>query len=112
MVTCWMSKMGKVETENGSILKLLPYDCPRASKCLNYSSTVYTGRERMTKLGLLMEPNVAGPDLMLKFLRAWCHHPQKHEICMHIASLPVVDILIPNQVLSLIENVVMQRSRS
>jgi len=107
-----MCKMGKIEMEDGSILKVQPYNCLHARRCLDYFSTVCTGTERMTRLGLLTDPNPAGPDLMLKFLRAWCHHPQKHKICVHIASLPAVGILIPNQILQFIEQGVMQHSRS
>jgi len=101
-----MSKIGKIETENGSTLKVKPCKCPYTLTCLNYFSEVFTKPERMIELGLLMDPNPAGPDLMVKFLRARCHHPQKHRICMHIASLPVVGILVPNHILDFIERVV------
>jgi len=99
MVRCWMSRMGKIETENGSTLKVKPFKCPYARACFDYFSRVFTKGERITKLGLLMDPNPTGPDLMLKFLRATCPHPQKHEICMHIASLPPVGVLIPNHII-------------
>jgi len=106
MVNCWFARMGKIKMEDGSILKMQPFDCPHARACFDYFSTVFKKGERMTKLGLLMDPNPAGPDFMLRFLRARCPHPQKHEICMHIASLPSVGVLIPNHILDLIEEVV------
>lgn len=106
MIKCWMSKIGKIETENGSTLKVKTFKCPHALTCLDYFSTVVTQNEKMTRLGMLMDPNPVGPDLMLKFLRARCHHPQKHRICMHIASLPAVGILVPNHILDLIEKAV------
>lgn len=106
MVTCWMSKIGKTEMEDGSTLKVKPFKCPHALTCLDYFSRVNTQNEKMTELGLLMDPNPVGPDLMLEFLRARCYHPQKHKIAIHIASMSPVGILIPNHVLSLIEKVV------
>lgn len=108
MVQCWMSKIGTIEMEDGSTLKVKPFDCPHALTCLDYFSRVVTQNEKMTSLGLLMEANPVGPDLMLRFLSARCHHSQKHRMAIHIASMSPVGILIPFHVLSLIEKVVVK----
>lgn len=61
--------------------------------------------QKLTEQGLMAAPNPRGPDLVLKYLSAKCHHPQKAEIKKHIASLGTVGVLIPTDLLGMIDKV-------
>jgi len=106
ILKCWMSILGSIKTEDGSFLKVEPYPCPNAMQCSLFFPKAMFKQEttRMTKEGLITDADPLGPDKVLQYLRDRCHHPQKHKIMMHVASLNADGVIIPPNVLRLIDH--------
>jgi len=106
---CWISFFSQrepIRTANGSYMKLKPYNCLHAWECVNrFSKTLHPEKTyRITELGLLTDPNPLGIDQILEWLGKRCNHPEKRKILSHIASLEPLGVVIPWDVLALIEN--------
>lgn len=102
---CFMSIAGPIKTKDGTFIKIKPYNCSISLECALHLSKVLMKEEteRMTEKGLLTDADPLGPDKMLKYLTSKCNHPQKHQIMKHITSLEPYGILIPHDVLRLID---------
>lgn len=106
---CWMYFINRsqgIKIMDGSYMRLKPYRCPYSLGCMNYFSKSIFREEtaRITESGLLTDANPFGTDLVLAWLHKWCKHPERKKILSHIESLPPMGVLIPNDVLRLIQD--------
>ena len=107
---CWMafsSQREPVKTVDGSYMKLKPFTCPHAWEYINhFSATLFLKQtRRLTKQGLVTDPNPLGTDQILKWLGKKCNHSEKRKILAHVASLKPLGVVIPWPMLRLIDKV-------